>query len=78
MVFTARPWYFGPYAPIFWGGAIGGTVVPLALLALLASLEAWSSPLGAAGLVVASVVALGGGFAWEYVWVDAGQCVPNS
>lgn len=68
----------GPYAPIFWGGAIGGTVVPLVLLALLASLGAWSSPLGAAGLVVASVVALGGGFAWEYVWVDAGQCVPNS
>ena len=65
----------GHYAPIFWGGAIAGAVLPLVLLA---SLGAWTSPLGAAGLVVASIVSLGGGFAWEYVWVDAGQCVPNS
>jgi hypothetical protein len=28
--------------------------------------------------VIASVLALLGGFAWEYVWVEAGQSVPLS
>ena len=27
---------------------------------------------------LAAVVALIGGFAWEYIWVEAGQSVPNS
>jgi hypothetical protein len=38
---------------------------------------------GAAGfhlvfLVPAALAALAGSLAWEYVWVEAGQAVPNS
>jgi hypothetical protein len=25
-----------------------------------------------------AVVTLAGSLAWEYIWVEAGQCVPNS
>jgi Ni/Fe-hydrogenase subunit HybB-like protein len=64
----------GPYARLFWGLAMGlGGVVPLALLAA-----------GIAGAVpvplfmAAALLSLTGAFAWEYVWVDAGQCVPIS
>jgi formate-dependent nitrite reductase membrane component NrfD/ferredoxin len=61
----------GPYAPLFWGLAIAaGGVVPLALL-LSAS--------AAAGVTTAAaMLALAGGFAWEYIWVEAGQSVPLS
>jgi Fe-S-cluster-containing dehydrogenase component/formate-dependent nitrite reductase membrane component NrfD len=63
----------GPYAPLFWGGAIGaGGIAPLALL--------WT--VGAdASVAVTSLVALlalAGGAAWEYIWVEAGQSVPLS
>jgi Fe-S-cluster-containing dehydrogenase component/formate-dependent nitrite reductase membrane component NrfD len=63
----------GPFARLFWGGAmIGGGLVPLVLLltvgtsasALLTSLMA--------------LLALVGGAAWEYIWVEAGQSVPLS
>ncbi|MBA3948744.1 MAG: polysulfide reductase NrfD, partial [Acidobacteria bacterium] len=64
----------GPYARLFWGLSLGlGGVVPLALLGF-----------GIAGtltgpiVTAASLLALAGAFAWEYVWVDAGQCVPIS
>jgi formate-dependent nitrite reductase membrane component NrfD len=63
----------GPFARLFWGGAIvGGGVVPLVVLAM-AVLDAPSSvaPLGA-------ILGLGGSFAWEYIWVEAGQSVPLS
>jgi hypothetical protein len=36
------------------------------------------APLTPAVTVGASVLALVGGFAWEYVWVEAGQSVPLS
>ena len=63
----------GPYAPIFWGGAIAaGCVLPLAALALGGA----SAP--AAVTLAASVFALAGSAAWEYVWVEAGQSVPLS
>ena len=63
----------GPYAALFWWGAIvGGGLVPLALL--LAAGPATSGLLTAA----ASLLALAGGAAWEYIWVEAGQAVPIS
>ena len=66
----------GPYATMFWGGAvIGGAAVPLLMLS---GAGPWGTPLNAALVSIASVLALGGGFAWEYVWVEAGQSVPNS
>ena len=63
----------GVYAPLFWGGAvIAGGIVPLVLLLTIGI--AWS-PLAA---VFVSVLALVGGAAWEYIWVEAGQSVPLS
>lgn len=64
----------GPYARLFWGLSLGlGGIVPLALLAFGIA-GTTSAPL----LILASLLALAGAFAWEYVWVDAGQCVPIS
>ncbi|HWT44651.1 MAG TPA: NrfD/PsrC family molybdoenzyme membrane anchor subunit, partial [Vicinamibacterales bacterium] len=61
----------GPYARLFWGVAItAGGVVPLLLVLATTSL-----PLG---LEIASVLALAGSAAWEYIWVEAGQSVPLS
>ena len=64
----------GAYARLFWLGAIGlGGVAPMVLVAL-ASGSGFATTMG----VLAAVAALAGGFAWEYIWVDAGQCAPNS
>ena len=61
----------GAYARVFWGLAVaGGGLVPLALLLATPSL--------AAATTAAAVLALAGGFAWEYIWVEAGQSVPLS
>jgi formate-dependent nitrite reductase membrane component NrfD len=63
----------GVYAPLFWGGAIvAGSIVPLVLLLTIGI--SWS-PLAA---VFVSVLAIFGGAAWEYIWVEAGQSVPLS
>ena len=64
----------GPYARLFWGGAIAaGCVFPLAVAAGLVV------GVISAGLVVtASVLALAGSAAWDYIWVEAGQSVPLS
>ena len=59
----------GAYSRIFWGGAIGVAVVALA------SLAAGSGTMLLGG---AALLALAGSFAWEYVWVEAGQSVPLS
>jgi hypothetical protein len=48
-------------------------VLPIALV-VLAAMSGFSMSV----LALASLVALAGGLAWEYVWVEAGQCVPNS
>jgi formate-dependent nitrite reductase membrane component NrfD len=63
----------GAYAPLFWGGAIAaGGILPLVLL--------WTvgTDASAAVTALAAVLALAGGAAWEYVWVEAGQSVPLS
>ena len=63
----------GPYARLFWGAAIvGGGLVPLALLL---TLGVTFSP---AATCLAALLALAGGAAWEYIWVEAGQSVPLS
>jgi formate-dependent nitrite reductase membrane component NrfD len=63
----------GAYAPLFWGGAIiAGGIVPLVLLLTIGI--AWS-PLAA---IFVSILAIAGGAAWEYIWVEAGQSVPLS
>ena len=64
----------GPYSALFWIGALGmGGLVPLAAV-WLASTTGF--PL--AILVPAALIALAGCLAWEYIWVEAGQSVPNS
>ena len=64
----------GPYAQLFWLGAIGlGCLAPIALVSLAAA-NAFPTEL----TIPAALVALAGGFAWEYIWVEAGQSVPNS
>jgi formate-dependent nitrite reductase membrane component NrfD len=61
----------GPFSRLFWGGAmIAGGIVPI--LVLLAA--GGSTLIAAAG----AILALGGSFAWEYIWVEAGQSVPLS
>jgi Fe-S-cluster-containing dehydrogenase component/formate-dependent nitrite reductase membrane component NrfD len=60
----------GPYRVRFWWGAVvGGTGVPLVLLVI--------SPLGWAA-VAAAVLALGGLWLWEDIWVRAGQALALS
>jgi formate-dependent nitrite reductase membrane component NrfD len=66
----------GPYSRLFWVGAIGlGGAAPV-LLVWLMLMPAIA--LSSAFVIPAAVFALAGGFAWEYIWVDAGQSVPNS
>jgi Fe-S-cluster-containing dehydrogenase component/formate-dependent nitrite reductase membrane component NrfD len=63
----------GAYSRLFWGGAVGaGGLLPLIIL-LTAGVT--FSPLVTA---VAAILALAGGAAWEYIWVEAGQSVPLS
>ena len=63
----------GAYAPLFWGCAIvTGGLLPLVLLMTIGI--SWS-PMAAAFV---SVLAIAGGAAWDYVWVEAGQSVPLS
>jgi Fe-S-cluster-containing dehydrogenase component/formate-dependent nitrite reductase membrane component NrfD len=71
---AARAIRKGAYARLFWLGAIGlGGLAPIVLV-WLASGAGFSLAL----LAPAAAVALAGGFAWEYIWVYAGQSVPNS
>ncbi|MGH6739958.1 MAG: NrfD/PsrC family molybdoenzyme membrane anchor subunit, partial [Bradyrhizobium sp.] len=65
---------FGAFRRVFWWGAIGlGSAAPI-----LVVLGAMAGGLPAVGLALAALAALGGGLAWEYVWVEAGQAVPIS
>jgi Fe-S-cluster-containing dehydrogenase component/formate-dependent nitrite reductase membrane component NrfD len=62
----------GAYSRLFWGGAIvAGGLLPVALLLTLGV----TVP-AVAGL--AALLAIAGGAAWEYIWVEAGQSVPLS
>jgi Ni/Fe-hydrogenase subunit HybB-like protein len=66
----------GAFAPDFWGIAVaGGGVLPLGLLGAASVVRTLQSPALAACV---SLLSLGGAFAWEYVWVEAGQSVPLS
>jgi Fe-S-cluster-containing dehydrogenase component/formate-dependent nitrite reductase membrane component NrfD len=63
----------GAYSRLFWGVAIvGGGVLPVLMLI---ALGATFSP---AMTALAALLALAGGAAWEYIWVEAGQSVPLS
>lgn len=64
----------GAFRRLFWGGALGlGGLLPLALFAVAAITGLTPSLIAAA-----AIAALLGGFAWEYIWVEAGQSVPLS
>jgi Fe-S-cluster-containing dehydrogenase component/formate-dependent nitrite reductase membrane component NrfD len=63
----------GAYARLFWGAAIAGGAVLPAVLVL-----ATGATLSAALTCAVAVLALTGGAAWEYIWVEAGQSVPLS
>jgi Fe-S-cluster-containing dehydrogenase component/formate-dependent nitrite reductase membrane component NrfD len=60
----------GPYARLFWIGAIAAAAVVIVVTALSTHVPI--------ALAAAAVLALASSFAWEYVWVEAGQCVPLS
>jgi Fe-S-cluster-containing dehydrogenase component/formate-dependent nitrite reductase membrane component NrfD len=62
----------GAFARIFWGGAIACAVLGV-VFAPFATVNRGSVP-----LAVVALLALGASFAWEYVWVEAGQSVPLS
>jgi len=63
----------GVYAPLFWGVAIAaGGLLPLAAIVALGATGPAAITIGAA------LLALAGGAAWEYIWVEAGQSVPLS
>jgi Fe-S-cluster-containing dehydrogenase component/formate-dependent nitrite reductase membrane component NrfD len=62
----------GPFARLFWGGAVvAGGLLPLILLASIGA----SSTAIVCGV---ALLALAGGAAWEYIWIEAGQSVPLS
>ncbi len=64
----------GAFSRLFWMGALGlGGILPMALI-LFAGLSGFTLEL----LVPAAIIALIGGLAWEYIWVEAGQSVPLS
>ncbi|MGE5242674.1 MAG: NrfD/PsrC family molybdoenzyme membrane anchor subunit [Betaproteobacteria bacterium] len=66
----------GPFASIFWGGAVlAGGALPLVVFTAAAAARVLPSP---ATTAIIAMLALGGSFAWEYVWVEAGQSVPIS
>ena len=63
----------GAFAQLFWGVAVvAGGVLPLVALVAL------NGAPPAAITAIASVLALAGSAAWEYIWVEAGQSVPLS
>ena len=65
---------YGAYRQMYWAGALGlGGLAPI-LLVLFSSIASYSL----VTLVAASLMALAGSLAWGYVWVEAGQAVPNS
>jgi Fe-S-cluster-containing dehydrogenase component/formate-dependent nitrite reductase membrane component NrfD len=61
----------GAFARVFWFGAVGVSIV--AMLSAIAGAGAAPVP-----VALAALLALIGSFAWEYIWVEAGQSVPLS
>jgi Fe-S-cluster-containing dehydrogenase component/formate-dependent nitrite reductase membrane component NrfD len=71
---TVRAIRHGAYRRKYWLGALGlGGLAPV-LVVLLAASFGFTLIL----LVPAACFALAGSLAWESIWVDAGQSVPNS
>src|SRR5262249_19592270 len=64
----------GPFARLFWGAALGCGV---AAVAAGASVFMQSNPPGLM-LEIGAALGLVSSFAWEYIWVEAGQSVPLS
>ena len=60
----------GPFAKLFWRGAIGTAAVSAVVGALWTGMPA--------AVAIAAGLALAGSFAWDYIWVEAGQSVPLS
>jgi Fe-S-cluster-containing dehydrogenase component/formate-dependent nitrite reductase membrane component NrfD len=60
----------GAFARIFWGGAISLAAASVVTAVLLTHVPG--------GSFLTALLALAGSFAWEYVWVEAGQSVPLS
>jgi Fe-S-cluster-containing dehydrogenase component/formate-dependent nitrite reductase membrane component NrfD len=60
----------GAFAPLFWGGAICVAAASIIIAALFLQVPG--------GPGAAAILALAGSFAWEYIWVEAGQSVPLS
>jgi Fe-S-cluster-containing dehydrogenase component/formate-dependent nitrite reductase membrane component NrfD len=60
----------GAFSKLFWGGAIATAAASAALAAVASGMPA--------ALGAAAALALAGSFAWEYIWVEAGQSVPLS
>jgi Fe-S-cluster-containing dehydrogenase component/formate-dependent nitrite reductase membrane component NrfD len=64
----------GAFRQLFWIGALGlGGLAPVLFVSLAAATD-----FSLLVLVPAAVAALAGSLAWEYVWIEAGQAVPNS
>jgi Fe-S-cluster-containing dehydrogenase component/formate-dependent nitrite reductase membrane component NrfD len=72
----------GAYARLFWGGVVAaGSVLPVLLLvASWLLVEGGLRPLlhPMITITAAALLALAGGAAWDYIWVEAGQSVPLS
>jgi Fe-S-cluster-containing dehydrogenase component/formate-dependent nitrite reductase membrane component NrfD len=66
----------GAFARTFWAGAVlCGGLLPLAAVVLARATGLLESPPVVAAI---ALMAIAGSFAWEYVWVEAGQSVPLS
>jgi hypothetical protein len=64
----------GAFARTFWFGAIGIAVAAI----VVAIVFALAGPSATPVLGLAALLALAGSFAWEWIWVAAGQSVPLS
>jgi formate-dependent nitrite reductase membrane component NrfD len=60
----------GAFSKLFWAGALATAAASAALAAVASDMPA--------ALGAAAALALAGSFAWEYIWVEAGQSVPLS
>ena len=60
----------GAFARLFWGGAITVAAASIVVAAVSSRFQG--------GPAIAAILALAGSFAWEYIWIEAGQSVPLS
>jgi formate-dependent nitrite reductase membrane component NrfD len=60
----------GAFAPLFWTGAVTAAAASIAITIVFSRMPV--------AIGAAAILALGGSFAWECIWVEAGQSVPLS